>query len=456
MKKRSNLYLAIVSLFFDLLAVFGGLMVAYQLRSDGTVLYYWPISSYTTFITYLLPIWLIFFASQGLYNVRNLPRGWSALGRAMIGLMAGWGAMLIILYLWHSPEAQAFPRLVVVYGIGLTALFCSIGKLLLTTIVDSLYRSGLSITKTVVIGPEPNGFVKELTTNSIHGRKVVATFTADEAVKKLDALSTSSPFSEIIVNDPHLSEEHLLEILNYAEEKGINFVLVPSLLSVRATNVAMGTMAGTPIMQFLQTPLEGWRRVYKRIFDIVISGVSLIILSPLMLILWLLAQLSTGSGLIKQVRVGQDGKEFYFHKFRSMYVDWERRFPDFRDWSSDEKTDPRITPIGRIIRKTNLDELPQLWDVFRGVMSIVGPRPEQPKYVEKFASEIPSYLKRHYIKTGLTGWAQVNGLRGDTSVAERVKYDLYYIENWSLWLDVRIIISTVVLIIRGIFGGREG
>ena len=137
------------------------------------------------------------------------------------------------------------------------------------------------------------------------------------------------------------------------------------------------------------------------------------------------------------------------HKFRSMYVDADQRFKEFGAWSTDEAKDPRITPVGRAIRKTMIDELPQLWDVFVGKMSIVGPRPEQPKYVDKFVKEVPSYFKRHFVKSGLTGWAQVNGLRGDTSVAERVKYDLYYIENWSIWFDLRIMLATVGYVLRG-------
>ena len=448
--RRSALYLAVLALVVDLVAVAVGMMVAYGLRADGTPLYYWPFFTYLKFVVLLLPIWAILFASQGLYNTRVLPRGWSALGRTLIGLIAGWGTLLIILYLWHTPQAQAFPRLVVLYGLMLTTVFCLVGKMLMTLLINILYQAGLAAYKTVIISPKSDQFVHELRYQRAHGRVVVATFPADDAVAKLEELGKTAFFNEIIVNDPHMEEGKLLDLLKFAEERSINFVLVPSLLSVRSTNIAMGTLAGTPVMQFLQTPLEGWRRVYKRIFDVLFSAILLIILLPVLIILWILAQLSSGSGIIKQARVGQDGGVFYIHKFRSMYVDWEKRFPNFRDWSSNENTDPRITGIGRFLRKTNLDELPQLWDIFRGKMSFVGPRPEQPKYVEKFSQEIPSYLRRHYIKSGLTGWAQVNGLRGDTSVSERVKYDLYYIENWSLWLDFRIIVSTVLLFFREI------
>ena len=143
------------------------------------------------------------------------------------------------------------------------------------------------------------------------------------------------------------------------------------------------------------------------------------------------------------------------YKFRSMYCDADKRYKKFKGWSANEDQDLRITPVGKFIRKTNLDELPQLFNILVGTMSMVGPRPEQPKYVNKFSKEIPDYIKRHHVKIGLTGWAQINGLRGNTSIPERVKYDLYYIEHWSIWFDIRIILSTVLVGIRQIVGDKS-
>jgi len=225
------------------------------------------------------------------------------------------------------------------------------------------------------------------------------------------------------------------------------------LLSVRSTNVETGILAGSPVLFFKRTPLEGWGRVFKRFFDLLAVLVLLVIALPIMLVVGIVIYIvSPGPVVFKQIRIGQDGEPFSFHKFRSMYADWQKRFPDVKDWSADEKTDPRITGIGRFIRKTNIDELPQLFDVLVGKMSLVGPRPEQPKYVEQFGKEIPKYLSRHHVKTGMTGWAQVNGLRGDTSIKDRVKYDLFYIENWSIWFDIRIIIATLIQTIRKLLG----
>lgn len=454
--KRSSLYIAVLSLALDVVAVFAGLMLAYSVRADGTQLYFWPMSAYLQFVLYILPVWVVFFISQGLYNTRSLPSGWAAFGRVLVSVFAGWGSVLIILYLWHSPQAQAFPRLVVLYGLLYTTVFCLLAKIILTWIIRFSFKNGNAAIRTVVIAPGPNNFTKQLQSNPVHGRKLLEVLGSDGAEAKLAKLIAEQHLEEIIVDDPKISDSRMLTLLNFAEEHNLNFVLVPSLLSVRTTNVAISTMAGTPVMQFLRTPLEGWRRIYKRLFDIVLSGLALIIFSPILLLLAIIVKISSpGPIFFGQARIGQDGKQFFVHKFRSMYKDGDERFKQFAGWSGDEKTDPRITPVGRVLRRTNLDELPQLWDIFRGAMSIVGPRPEQPKYVEKFSHEIPNYLRRHHIKTGLTGWAQVNGLRGDTSIADRVKYDLYYIENWSIWLDIRIILSTIILTLREITGAQS-
>ncbi len=451
--KRSSLYLAILSLLIDLAAVLAGLMVAYTLRAKGLDLYYWPFSTYLKFAIWTLPVWLIVFASQGLYNPRVLPRGWNAFGRLLIGLLAGWGTLLIALYLWRSPAALVFPRLIIIYGMFWTGVFTFIGRIIFAGFLNALYFSGVSVTRTVVIGQANAQFTEELANNAIHGRTLVGTFSADTALEKLTEINRINPVDEVVVSEK-LPEAKMMKILNWTEEVGATFVLVPSLLSVRSTNIEMGTLAGSPVMYFLRTPLEGWRRIYKRLLDVIIVVPAMIILSPLLLILFVLAQISTGRGIITQERVGQNGRVFKIHKFRSMYVDGDERFPEFKGWSTDEANDPRITKVGRILRKTNLDELAQLWDIFIGTMSFVGPRPEQPRYVEKFAKEVPDYLHRHNVKSGLTGWAQINGARGNTPVAERVKYDLYYIEHWSIWFDIRIILSTIVYVFRQIFSSK--
>lgn len=448
--KKFNLYVAIASLLTDLLAISLGLVIAYHLRSEGSnELFNWPFDKYLRFIGLMLPIWLILLASQGLYNVRSLPRGWNAFGRLFVGLLSGWGVMIITLYLWRSPEAQAFPRLVIAYGLFGTLVLTVIGRTILSYFVFLCYRYRIGLIKTVVLaGNNAENLLFEIAKNPRNGRQVLAALKSDY-LAELRKIANTNKIEEIICADSKLDESELLEILNWAEEKGINFILVPSLLSVRTTNVEAGTFAGTPVLFFKRTPLEGWGRVLKRIVDIILVIPALIIASPFVLILATVVKLSSpGPVFYREPRVGQDGRNFHVYKFRSMYADWRTRFPDIKDWSHDEHNDPRVTSFGRIIRRTNLDELPQLWSVLIGTMSLVGPRPEQPKYVEQFSKEIPTYLRRHHVKSGLTGWAQINGARGNTPVADRVKYDLYYIENWSIWFDLRIILATFIFLFR--------
>jgi exopolysaccharide biosynthesis polyprenyl glycosylphosphotransferase len=198
-------------------------------------------------------------------------------------------------------------------------------------------------------------------------------------------------------------------------------------------------LGGLPLLTVRDVALRGWRLTLKRLVDVAFSAAGLVVASPIMMLIAALIKLdSPGPVFFIQERVGLDGKPFPMLKFRSMRRDAEAD----RQWTV--KDDPRRTRLGVFIRHFSLDELPQLINVLLGQMSMVGPRAEQPKYVEEFQQRIPRYTERHREKAGLTGWAQVNGLRGDTSIEERTKYDLWYIENWSIWLDFKIILRTLI------------
>jgi exopolysaccharide biosynthesis polyprenyl glycosylphosphotransferase len=194
-----------------------------------------------------------------------------------------------------------------------------------------------------------------------------------------------------------------------------------------------------PIINLQATPLVGWNLAAKRFFDIVVSLTGLMIAGPIIAVsaIWIKAT-SAGPVFFRQERVGMDGCRFYMYKLRTMRVDAEH---DGAQMTS--RDDPRRTTVGRFLRRSSLDELPQLFNVLRGDMSLVGPRPEQPLFIEDFKRKIPRYALRHKIKAGITGWAQVNGMRGNTSIAKRIELDLYYIENWSLALDLKILLRTV-------------
>jgi Undecaprenyl-phosphate glucose phosphotransferase len=239
------------------------------------------------------------------------------------------------------------------------------------------------------------------------------------------------------------AEEHvrMLQLLESVGRECIDIKVVPDLLQVIALKARLEDLDGIPIINVNDVPLQGFNSVLKRTIDVVLSGASLLALAgPFAVIGLIIRATSSGPVFYRQERMGLDGKPFVIYKFRSMYEDAERETGPI--WAVSD--DPRCTPIGRMLRRTNVDELPQLWNVFRGDMSLVGPRPERPFFVSQFKQRIPQYMLRHKVRAGLTGWAQVNGWRGNTSIEKRIEYDLYYIENWSVALDVKIMWLTLL------------
>jgi len=226
----------------------------------------------------------------------------------------------------------------------------------------------------------------------------------------------------------------------------VDLQFVPDLLTLHTSRMRLQEIAGIPFISVREEALSGVDRLVKRSFDLSASGLGLLLLSPLLAVLALVVRLtSPGPVFYRQERIGRDGHEFAMVKFRTMRPDAEAGSGPV--WTTEE--DPRITPIGRFLRRTSLDELPQLWNVVRGDMSLVGPRPERRVFVEQFSREMPRYFERHRVQSGLTGWAQVHGLRGNTSIEERTLYDLHYMENWSLALDVKILLMTIHHVLRG-------
>jgi Undecaprenyl-phosphate glucose phosphotransferase len=257
---------------------------------------------------------------------------------------------------------------------------------------------------------------------------------ADDIVRReaIDHLYVALPLEE------HVKMLGLIEATN---REGIDIHVVPDLLQFIALRARLENLDGVPIISLNDVPLRGFNSVLKRATDVAISSAALLVLSlPFGIIAFLIRRGSPGPVFYTQERMGLDGKAFNVYKFRSMLVGAEDDTGPV--WARDD--DPRATPVGRWLRKVDFDELPQFWNVLRGDMSIVGPRPERPYFVEQFKHRIPQYMLRHKVKAGITGWAQVNGWRGNTSLEKRIEYDLYYIENWSVALDLKIMWLTLV------------
>lgn len=243
---------------------------------------------------------------------------------------------------------------------------------------------------------------------------------------------------EVFVTETELGSDQFTQIFLDGERENARINFVPSLIEMLRSSIRYDEVAEIPIYSMRETPLRGINAATKRFIDLAGASLGLLLLTPLSIPLIIAMKLtSRGPIFYKQTRLGLDGREFKIYKFRTMHANAEQEGPV---WGKQD--DQRATPLGRWLRKTNIDELPQLWNVIRGDMSLVGPRPERPYYVDRFKELFPRYMSRHSVKTGLTGWAQVHGLRGSTSIPLRLRYDLYYIENWSLWLDAKILIMT--------------
>ena len=251
---------------------------------------------------------------------------------------------------------------------------------------------------------------------------------------------------DVLIALPHAPHQEILDIVSRCEPAHVNIRVFPDLFQIMATEVSINDLNGVPLVTVRDAALRGWRLTLKRVVDLIIGAFILILTSPVLLLLAILVKLdSPGPAFHIQERVGLDGKPFLCLKFRTMKVNAEAQTGPV--WAS--KNDPRRTRIGAFLRRFSIDELPQFINVLLGDMSIVGPRPERPAFVEQFTQEIPRYMERHREKAGITGWAQINGLRGDTSIEERTRYDVWYVENWSIWLDFKIMMRTVIEMVRG-------
>jgi Undecaprenyl-phosphate glucose phosphotransferase len=260
-------------------------------------------------------------------------------------------------------------------------------------------------------------------------------------LERFKEIVRTQKIDEVIIAKPLRKEETILKLVEQCECEGVRFRIVPDFFRVIRSHAVIDTLGDIPLIAIRTEPLNMLsNQIIKRTFDFLMSLVLLIMFLPVFLILCLLIKFtSKGPVFFKQKRIGANNVEFDIYKFRSMTV----QNPSHSDTIWTTENDRRVTSIGRFMRKTNLDELPQLWNVLIGNMSLVGPRPEREHFVEKFKKEIPHYKVRHLAKSGITGWAQVNGWRGDTSIAKRVEHDIFYLENWSFWLDLKILWLTL-------------
>ena len=263
-------------------------------------------------------------------------------------------------------------------------------------------------------------------------------------IGRIDSLKEyldSNNFDEIAITLKIDEYSKLRDIVNICEKTGVHTQFIPDYNNIIPTRPYTEDLMGMPVINIRYVPLSNtFYSLIKRVMDVIISLTGILITSPLMVCIAVIIKTTSKGPLIyKQERVGLHNKSFMMYKFRSMRV--QEAGEEKKAWTT--KNDPRVTAVGKFIRRTSIDELPQLFNILKGDMSVVGPRPERPFFVEKFKEEIPRYMIKHQVRPGLTGWAQVNGYRGDTSIKKRIEYDLFYIENWTLGFDIKIMFLTI-------------
>ncbi len=460
--KKFELFFTFVLLPIDILMIILAFALSFGIRNnfEGTVL---PLRDYLHYAIIFLPVYLLVIAGNGLYHVKN--DGGSFLNEFIKIVNATAVAIFLLILAVFLSHNLGFSRLIIILAWFFNILTLSAGRLFVKIVQRSLLRHGIGTRSLILIGDNSisdeiieqlsansgyivKGILNEHGDNSRFGLRVIGSFEdLPQIVKKIKV-------DEVVLTDANLSKRKTMEIIETCSDNNLTFKYVPEVFSLVSLNFSSELIGSIQAMELKSIPLDGWGRIIKRILDILFSLIFLIILSPIFLIIAILIKLtSKGQVIYANKRVGRDEKPFNFYKFRSMYSQ-HCDYTAGTKWSTKEDEKTRITPFGLILRKTNIDELPQLWNILKGDMSFVGPRPEFPKIVAKFEKEIPDYFRRHRVKAGLTGWAQVNGLKGDTSIRDRVRYDIYYIENWSLWFDIRIIIKTFWLVIYETFAGK--
>ncbi len=348
-----------------------------------------------------------------------------------------------------------YPRAMVFYAWALGILGISAGRMFLRGLWGALRARGWDRSRMLIVGTgeAAEAVIRRIQSAPWFGYEVIGVVALHSdgvtqvagvpvigTAEDLPDLVYARDVDEVLIAVPEAPHSEVLRLISLCERSNLSIKIYPDIFQLIATQPSLDDLGGLPLLTVRDVAQRGWKLALKRAMDIVGASVGLILLSPLMLLIAILIKLdSPGPVFYVQERMGLDGRPFLMLKFRSMRADAEKEGPG---WTRPD--DPRRTRVGAILRRLNLDELPQLINVLLGDMSLVGPRPERPVYVEQFRRVIPRYMERHREKAGITGWAQINGLRGDTSIAERTKYDLWYVENWSLWLDIKILLRTLV------------
>ena len=470
MVKRYNRLLVAFHVVSDSLLAVAAFVLAYLLRFESGLMRvtkgYPPFEQYVRVLPFIALLVPLAYYLQGLYRLRRgrsrVDDFFAVFVGSILAVVLGVISTLYVQTYYLSDElkargafevSQLVWALFLVLNVGLT--FAS--RELVREALERRWRAGIGLKRILIAGAGDLG--RAVADRIIEHRELgyrIIGFIDDRAAgdrlgyRGLPLLGTLAEAGEVAqreqIDQMYIAlplEEHtkMLQVVESASREMIDIKVVPDLLQFIALRARLEELDGVPIINLNDVPLQGFNSALKRTIDAVLSALALAVLAlPLGILAALVRLTSPGPILYRQERMGLDGKAFTVYKFRSMW-EWAERDTG-PVWARDD--DPRCTPVGGFLRRFDLDELPQLWNVFKGDMSIVGPRPERPFFVQQFKQRFPQYMLRHKVKSGITGWAQVNGWRGNTSIEKRIEYDLYYIENWSVGLDLKIMWLTLV------------
>jgi Undecaprenyl-phosphate glucose phosphotransferase len=474
MVKRYNRLLVAFHVVSDSALATCAFVLAYLIRFESGLIPvtkgYPPFAQYLNVVPFVAVLVPIAYQMQGIYRLRRgrsrVDDFFAVFVGTILAVVLGIVSTLYIQVYYASDEMKArgaYEVSQIVWAVFsvLNIGFTYASREFVREVLERRWKAGLGLKRVLIAGAGELGrlVADKILEHRELGYRIIG-FVDDRAggdhlgYRGLPLLGTFAETAELLqrekVDQLYVAlplDEHvkMLGMVEAASRECVDIKVVPDLLQFIALRARLEDLDGVPIININDGPLQGINSVLKRAVDVGISTAALLMLTlPFSVVAFLVRITSPGPVFYRQERMGMDGKSFIVYKFRSMYHDAERDTGPV--WARED--DPRRTPLGKLLRRFSIDELPQLWNVFRGDMSLVGPRPERPFFVEQFKHRFPQYMLRHKVKSGMTGWAQVNGWRGNTSIEKRIEYDLYYIENWSVGLDLKIMWLTVI---KGLF-----
>lgn len=479
MIKENQKYLNRFLVVIDSATIILSLTLAWYIRFKSGILSVPGENGYLTFREYLIPVISIIPIYLFLYNMFNLynPYRFKSIYEEFINVLKAniIGILIFILILFLMKSMDYSRYLLLIFG-SISVVLTDVERALIRKFLRYIRRNGYNKKHIIIVGFSSLTveFLERLRRNKQWGYNVVAILDdsndipgkeekfnssreykeafeeaaasingveAFQGIDKLQYYLDNKDIDEVFITLPVEKYNKLGYIFKVCEKNGVRTQIIPDYYKYIPAKPYVEEVDGLPIINLRYIPLDNLsNKIAKRLIDIISSLVCIILFSPIMIVTALIIKItSPGPIIFKQERVGLNKKTFSMYKFRSMHVQKDEE--EKVQWTTPE--DPRKTKFGSFIRKTSIDELPQFFNVLKGDMSVIGPRPERPYFVDKFKEEIPKYMVKHQVRPGITGWAQVNGWRGDTSIEKRIECDIYYIENWSFWMDIKIMFLTV-------------